>query len=163
MALSTNGSIQDFDGTGWQTAINATGGAQDVADGAYSPASGATHSEIDNSTTKAALAIVVLRAKDGFSATPDGGSISVHVRGKEVDGDVGHHDAALDAGYLGGYRGDLLIDKATAVQYPWTVISVLGLQKFELALANDCGATLLDDASGWDVRVMLLGLVPKPA
>lgn len=162
MALSTNAALLDDDGTGYADAIVASGGSQDLADGAFSSAAGATHSVIDNSTTKAPAVKIQLQALDGWGATPAaGGAVHVYLREREVDGT--NHAPTPDGNHRADYVGSIVIDAATAASYQSILVPTLGHLKFEVHIENDCGATLTDSSSGWKVRAKLASLVPKAA
>jgi len=161
MALSTNAAIQNFDGTGIQTAISASGGSQDLAAGAYSPASGATHTVIDNSTTLAPMARVILVPGDGWTGSVTSGQgISVFVIPQDIDSTNDAPD--ISAAYGGHFSGVIPISTNEPTNPDQCLVNLMGVRKFQIQIKNDTSAALDDDnTNGWQVKVELLSVVPK--
>lgn len=166
MALSTNAAQNDFDGTGLQTVISASGGSQSLADDTFSSAVAVTETTLDNSTIKAPTARLVLLAADGFTlgTWTSNPQIKIYQQIVEVDGT--NDEGEPDATHAGRYVGRFIIDQDTGAQYVQSEapISMVNVKKCKFFLKNATGATLDDDGTnGWTVKAELSSLVPKSA
>ena len=135
-----------------------------LGDGANTYSAITNMTELDNSTTLYPLAIAVLDIADTFAAAPDdGGTLDLYMMINEVDGassDELPAPAATDikrAHYVGSFS---VTDLDVAVRQQIT-ISLVGVQKADFFLVNNCGQSTSYTSNAMTVKVTPFTYTPS--
>lgn len=152
---------QVFNGS--STTVISLAAALNSAANTYSGMSGCTMAQLDNSTLGYLYARMVLGMPDTFAAAPTaGGTIDLYMTQDDIDGtsDETPAPAASDILYLATWVGSWVVDNQDVANIKPIIISMLGVQKAQFYIANNCGQQTSYTSNPLTVKATLFSVMP---
>lgn len=139
--------------------------AATLASGAntYSGLTGCTMTQLDNSTLLYPYARAVLSIPDTFAAAPTaGGTIDLYMTQDDIDGtsDETPVPAASDIIYLAQWVGSWVVDNQDVANIKPIIISLLGVQKAQFYIINNCGQQISYTSNPTTVKITPFSVMP---
>ena len=152
---------QTFNGS--STTVISLAAALNSAANTYSGMGGCTMAQLDNSTLGYLYARMVLGIPDTFAAAPTaGGTIDLYMTQDDIDGtsDETPTPATSDILYLATWVGSWVVDNQDVANIKPLIISMLGVQKAQFYIANNCGQQISYASNPTTVKATLLSVMP---
>lgn len=129
----------------------------------YSGLGSCTMTQLDNSTALYPYARAVLGIADTFAAAPTaGGTIDLYMTQDDIDGtsDETPAPAAADILYLAQWVGSWVVDNQDVANIKPIIISLLGVQKAQFYISNNCGQQVSYTSNPTTVKITLFSVMP---
>lgn len=129
----------------------------------YTGLTGLTNTQLDNSTLLYPYARAVLSIPDTFAAAPTaGGTIDLYMTQDDIDGtsDETPVPAASDIIYLAQWVGSWVVDNQDVANIKPIIISLLGVQKAQFYIINNCGQQISYTSNPTTVKITPFSVMP---